>query len=529
MELADLIDGLSRPRALPPPGCACDRVDVIQTHASVLFLAGERVFKLKKPADLGFLDFSTLEKRRRACEDEVRLNRRLAPSVYLGVRPVVIDEGAVRLGDAAEQGRAIDWVVEMVRLPAPRMLDAMLARDETPDLGALVDLIADFHDGARSDSDVARYGEPDGVLARVMENLDELTHAASGRAPEVVSLASRVRTFTDGYLERHAALIAVRPSKGRIREGHGDLHAGNICFADSGLVVYDCIEFAEAFRCLDVAAEIAFLAMDLDARGHPELADEVTGRYATRTADGGVRALAPLYRAHYACVRAKVALARSGDGAPRNSDLDEAHAYAALGAGWALPPCVVITCGLPGTGKSFAGRAVATALRARMLRSDVLRREVACPDAPRRFDDALNEGAYDPGVTDRTYAAMLERGRAEIESGRSVVLDATFPSRGRRDAAIAMARDLGAPCLVLHTTASEATVRDRLGRRPTEPGNVSDAGWRVYEVARGRFEAPGGAGVMEVGEGTGPGLIAARAVGRLIRSSEDPAVGGGTR
>ncbi|MFG0274992.1 MAG: hypothetical protein ACF8QF_08040, partial [Phycisphaerales bacterium] len=308
---------LRDPRAYEPAPAS---VSVVETHASLLFFAGERVYKVKKPVDYGFLDFSTLEKRQFYCEEEVRLNRRLAPEVYLGVVAIMRgDDGAVRIGG---DGEVVEHAVEMARLPADRMLDRLLDEDRVTDgeLDAVAERIAAFHATARTDCAVASHGAPEAVAARVRGNLEEcarlageLPDAARCDGPVLSAWAlDRLRTWTDAEIARLRSLLSERAASGFVREGHGDLHAGNICLpAGGGVVAYDCIEFEPAFRCVDVGAEIAFLAMDLERRGHVGQAARVVERYIEASGDEGLRAMQALFRCHYACVRGKVTALRA--------------------------------------------------------------------------------------------------------------------------------------------------------------------------------------------------------------------------
>lgn len=266
---AELIDALSRPTAYPHGPAS---VELVQTHLSLVFLAGDRVYKVKKPLDLGFVDYTTLERRRRFCDDEVRLNHRLAPGVYQGVVPITRDpDGRLRVdGD----GETLEVAVEMLRLPRERMLDRLLAAGEIDNeqMNALAEMLALFHAEARTGEGVDEYGTPEAVAFNVRENFEQTeafaaepgSAGAAGVGTITPTLHTFLRVAAERFLTSEHELLQRRLRGKRIRDGHGDLHAGNVCMTDEGIRIYDRIEFAPRFRCGDVACDLAFLAMDLD-------------------------------------------------------------------------------------------------------------------------------------------------------------------------------------------------------------------------------------------------------------------------
>lgn len=509
--LKRLLADLTRPQAypdLPSPASRPERIETLQTHASVIFFAGDRVYKVKKPVDYGFLDFSTLEKRRHFCREEVRLNRRLAPRMYLDVRAIVEDAGGrLRIAGEDEDRAPIEYAVEMLRLPADRMLDALLERDEveTSQIKRLVEVLARFHAEAETGDEIDAFGAPDAVRTRIMDNLSEcrpfageIAHDESPQSPTIAApLLDRLRRWTSDRIDASDPLIAERMRSGRVREGHGDLHAGNICMLDDEVVIYDCIEFQRSFRCADVASDMAFLAMDLDRRGHPELATDLIERYARAADDPAITALQSLYRAHFACVRGKVDSLRARekelDDAKRLNAWRSATESFALAAGYIIGPALILMCGLPGSGKSWVAEPLAQALRARLLRSDVVRKELlGC--AP---TDRPGAHAYDGDITDRTYAELRAQAALELKNGRSVVVDATFTRRDRREAMLDLRRPAptakGAAdhsTLVVHVDPPEKVILARLRKRAEDASSVSDADERVYRKIRDRFEPP---------------------------------------
>ncbi len=494
----ELHRALESPAAYPSPAST---VEVIETHLSRLYFVGERVFKVKKAVDLGFVDFTTLEKRRHACEEEVRLNRRLAPGVYRGVLPVVRDAtGRVHVGGA---GEPIEYAVEMERLPAAQMLDRKLERGEIDSecLDRIVALLVDFHAGAERGPRIDALAAPDVVAKQVSENLDESEAAArrldalgESTAPCLPPrLAAHLRGAFARFARVERARFERRIAQRRIVEGHGDLHAGNLCVLPDRLVAFDRIEFSLAFRCLDVAADLAFLLMDLDRLGFPAFGRDLARRYAQRAGDPDLEAMLGFYKAHRACVRGKVAALRgagSGDAAVRAQARLEALGFFALAASYALPPFLIATCGLPGSGKTYVARQIGTPLNALHLQSDFERKRMAGIAPTVRVPKEREAEVYSEAMTDRTYAALVDEARGELARARRVIVDATFPSASLRARPLALARELGIPFVLLMCLVDDTEARRRLTARVGERGQFSDADVAVFERARARFEPP---------------------------------------
>ena len=511
-----LIHNLSLPDAYPQEiaaGIAAADIRVIQTHISVIFLIGDRAFKVKKPVDLGFLDFTSLDSRRHFCAEEVRLNRRLAPDIYLGIAEIARDGDGLRVSDAFEPssereetsgGEVIDYAVVMRRMPQDAMMDRRLARGEIDNeiLDRLADLVVSFHAACPTGEGVDEHATPDELRRQVRDNLEGLSlPSPSGRSGALARdtldfLRDHLLTFIDG----HQPLLRSRIADGRIREGHGDLHSRNICILDehnrpaNEIVIYDCIEFSRAFRCRDVACEIAFLAMDLDFNGFRAFAAHFVREYAERADDPEIHDLIDFYKMHFAIVRAKVETVRSREEEVGEEDRckarDTARRYLHLAAGYALRPCMILMCGLPATGKSHIASALEAPLSARTLRSDVIRKELAGM-SPTDHDRSGDEsGIYSREMTQRTYEEMLARAQAELEHGWSVIADATFPAAPFREPFMRLAAEKHIRALLIETTALEDVIRQRMAARASDQTDASDADWSVYLRARGRFEPP---------------------------------------
>jgi uncharacterized protein len=448
---------LRRKEAYPPP--EPPRVEVKETHASLVFLAGDRAYKVKKGVRFPFLDYSTLEKRKRFCEEEVRLNRRLAPSVYLGVAPITAD-GRVR-----GKGEIVEYAVEMVRLPQDRMLDELLRRGAVTaaDAERIADAVAGFH--ARADR------HPSQPIDHLRSNLDD-----AARFLKPLWLA-RLREEHERLRAELSPLLARRQAI----DGHGDLHAANVCMKDGEIVIYDCIEFEPRFRIEDAAAEIAFLAMDFERYGAWDLSRAFVRRYIERTGDGDAERLLPLFKPYRACVRGLVESLRGAPGA---------GAYFRLAVSYGLGTFAILVCGLPGTGKSTFAREAAKAFGMEHLRSDEIRKELLGIAPTEHWKGGFLEGPYAPDITELTYRKMRLKAAALLHAGRRVVADATFARRSWRDAFEAAAREAGARCVVVHVTCPEDVVRARMAVRAGDRTEVSDADFAVYEKAKESFEPP---------------------------------------
>lgn len=474
-----LIEQLADPAAYPHPA---DGVDVRQTHISVVFLAGPFAYKLKKPVRLGFLDFSTLELRRHFCHEEVRLNRRLAPHVYLGVEPVTEHDGRLRLGGS---GEAVEWAVKMVRLPEGTSLLDRLRRGGVgaDDVRHVARSLAGFHRTADGGPRVAGFGRFDVVAGNARENFTQAEpHVGTTLSRPVFD---RLRTRTEDALDRLRPVIESRADRGVPRDTHGDLHLDHVYFRDDGEpFAIDCIEFNERFRFADPIADLAFLVMDLKFHARPDLAAALADEYFAANGDDEGRQLLPFYTAYRAAVRGKVDGFKLAE--PEVPD-DEKAAAERRGQGrWLLAlgevgepgrrPGLVLVGGLPGTGKSTLARGLAAAAGFDVIRSDAVRKELIGVSPETRLGDEF----YSAEWTDRTYAECLRRAEHELFEGKRVIVDATFKEDARRREFLALARRLCVPAVLCVCEANEAVTRQRLAART---GDVSDADWRVYRLA----------------------------------------------
>ncbi len=469
----ELVRDLLRPEVYPD---GVERVTLRVTHASWVFLTEAEVFKVKRPVDFGFLDYHTLEARQHACHEEVRLNARLAAEVYLGVLPVRrTRRGLSFVGD----GPIVDWAVHMRRLPDAASAAALLARGDlhAAALESVAGRLAHFLGNAPA---APSFGTPAGLVENVDENFAQT-------APFVGSLLSRdtfddVEAYQRGELAEHEARFAQRIAGERIREGHGDVRLEHIYFPAGGgrgdPVIIDAIEFNQRFRCADVAAEIAFPAMELDAAGRLDLADGLVARFAEASDDFGLYGVLDFYLSYRAWVRGKVAafVAADPSTSPQLRAAKQAEArrffdLARAAAGTALDdPFLIAVGGLIGSGKSTLAGELGRRLAVPVVSSDRTRKVAAGLAPTARGGRELYEAAARDGV----YEQILGRAAGVLESGRGVILDASFSSRRWRQRAAAAAEEAGAGFVFVEAVCPPDQLRRRLAQRRHRPSE-SDA------------------------------------------------------
>jgi uncharacterized protein len=451
---------------------------VVETHISVVVLIGDRVYKLKKPVSLGFLDFSSRELREQACRREVELNRRLAPDVYLGVADVI-----------GEDGRVCDHLVVMRRMPPGRRL-ATLVREGDPLDGPLSDIarrLTVFHAKAATADTIAAAGRSDAVQAIWEASFAELAPFAGS----VLDLerCNRVEYLVRRYLAGRSALFDRRIRIGAVRDGHGDLQAEDIFCLDDGPRILDCIEFDDRLRHGDVAADVAFLAMDLERLGAPEAATYFLACYREFAGETYPDSLIHHYIASRAHVRCKVACLRHSQGDTESAaaartllDLGLRHLEAARVR-------LVLVGGLPGTGKSTVAAGLADATGWSVLRSDEIRKDIAGIGHTTAAVAAPGEGLYRPELSEATYENMLERARTALELGETVVLDASWSAERHRERARQLADATDSDLVELRCVAPPATAEQRIRDRLAAGHGPSDATPAVLAAMTAAFDS----------------------------------------
>ncbi|NLX51099.1 MAG: AAA family ATPase [Deltaproteobacteria bacterium] len=468
-------------------------VEMVQTHISWVFIAGDYVYKVKKPVDFGFLDFTTLEKRKFYCEEEVRLNRRLAPSIYLDVVPIV--RRADGLLWPGGPGEAVDFAVRMKKLPLGRMLKILLAqgRADAKVMDAVARRIARFHREAETGGAIDEMGRPAIIRRNHEENFTQTEKYVNRTIPAYQY--DFIREYVEKFLTVHQELLERRVAEHRIRDGHGDLHLEHICIADE-ILVFDCIEFNERFRFSDTAAEVAFLTMDLDYNGYPDHAEAFVRSYLAYSGDRDLPALLNFYRAYYAYVRGKVTSFRLDQKelpeAERSDVVRTATQYFDLAYTYAArleKPALILTAGLIGSGKSFQARALAERLGADVVRTDVLRKELLQIAPAEKHHDAFGQGIYTADISRKTYEKAIEWAAERMAQGRPAIIDASFRSRADRALAVDLARRLNVPLYVIECTCPDELVKIRLEKRQQDRDNPSDGRWEILAQQKKEYEA----------------------------------------
>lgn len=545
LETSKLVEALLRPEAYPHRP---ERVELAQTQMSLVFMTGQFVYKVKKPVNLGYLDYSTLAKRLFFCQQEVALNRRLCPEVYLGVAPIA------RQGDrlvVEGKGEAVEYAVKMRQLPRDRTMDVLLEKGRVTRemVRQVADRMARFHSQAETSPAISAFGSLEAIHTNTQENFSQ-TERYVGRAISSEQYGA-IRDWTRAFMKRQAPLFERRVREGRIRDCHGDLHAAHVCFSKipryiggtDGICIYDCIEFNNRFRYCDVASEIAFLAMDLDFHRHPDLSRTFTRSYMELAGDKDMGQLLDFYKVYRAYVRGKVECFRSEDRlvspADREKALHRAQAYFDLAVSYieggprrprrttllsprgrerervpihrdpvkgdgghktpserrnrqsrksTTPLRLFITVGMVGTGKTALAEALARELDVTVLSSDAVRKGLAAiPLTEHRYEE-FNAGIYSADFTRRTYDALFDEADRLLSEGKSVILDASFKRAEERDRARQAARMRGADFWLIEVTCPEEVVRQRLEERLRQPNVPSDGRWEIYLAQKRDFD-----------------------------------------
>ena len=485
-----LIEAMKRPEFYP------DRphtVDFKQTHMSYVFLTDDYVYKIKKPVRFAFVDAFGLGSRYTLCREELRLNRRLAPKVYVGVVPI-IDHGsyfALGTDDNLYDAKVAEYAVKMRRLPEELMLDQLIHRGEVGhgSIQKVAEKLAAFHHDASSAAG-ERYGSATAVRRLVLRNFDECRRFVGAHISEHGYHA--IDLYLSTFIEHHQGLLNLRAREGRVRECHGDLRCEHVCMNRS-LDIFDCVEFDEQLRYADVASELAFLAMDLDSLQAEEVADELVESYVKLSGDEGLGTLLNFYKCHRACIRAKVAALKALEVEVPESERELARAQSralftlARSYADAGRQCLIAVCGLAGSGKSTVAEILRRMTGFEIVNSDRVRKHLAGIAEDDHPKNEYAAGIYSPEFDRLTYEISLDRSRESLRNGRGTIIDATFKNREHRQAILELGKQTRVPVLFVECRASDEETVRRLRRRAAEGTGVSDAGVEVYEHQKRDF------------------------------------------
>ena len=476
-----LFAALTRPECYPHPVA---EVRVIETHISWVMLTGQYAYKIKKPVNLGFADFSTLGLRRHYCEEELRLNRRLAPGLYLDVVAIRGSAQAPRIGG---EGRLIDYAVKMREFPQEALASRALGRGAfgAAEIDALAATIAEFHAPSTTAAAGDRFGAPETVLASALQNFEQMLPLAKSAGDD--RALRTLQQWTEREFAARQQAFASRKSGGFVRECHGDLHLGNIALLERRPVPFDCIEFNDELRWIDVMSEAAFLAMDLEDRGRGDLAWRFLNRYLEITGDyAGIEVLR-FYLAYRALVRAKIHLMRSRQARLRRPEklrLTQAfHGYLRLAGRYSAPrkAALIIAHGLSGSGKTRATQPLIEELGAVRLRSDLERKRLHGIEPLATTSSAPGGGIYSAEATSGVYRRLGLLAQSALGCGFPVVVDAAFLRRAEREAFRSIAEKAGVPFRILDFHVPLDVLRTRVEERRVRGDDASEAGLAVLE------------------------------------------------
>jgi hypothetical protein len=484
---ADIFNAMSSSDIYPH---AIDRIAQQDTIISKVFLTGQYAYKIKKPVNLEYLDFTTLESRKHYCEQEVHLNRRLAPDVYLGVVPITFEDGQYHL---AGSGTPTEYAVKMRQLPERLSMRNLIRRGklDCDSTDALARKLAEFYQQDSADNQIDIFGSWQTIWANCEENFRQ----AEPYVAEIIDERKFqiIRAATRAFLIRRRALFDRRMEKRKIRDCHGDLRTGHIYFSD-GIQIIDCIEFNDRFRYADITSDLAFLAMDIDFEGHPETARQLIDAYVDYTKDRELFVLLDFYKCYRALVRAKVNCFRLQDKNYTNHEasgrIRKARRYLDLAYRYAVQftrPTIWIICGLPAAGKSSIARELAGAINISVFRSDEVRKVLFGFEPFDYRNELFEEGIYSKKASSHTYAKLLLLAQEEVKKGRSVILDATYSREHDRDGVLCLAKDMDANIIFVECVASYQTLKKRLVERETTV-TTSDARLQHLKQFRARFE-----------------------------------------
>ncbi|MBI5048666.1 MAG: AAA family ATPase [Deltaproteobacteria bacterium] len=489
MALPPLIQTLLKPSAYPD---LPEAIEFKQTHISYLFFTPAHVYKIKKPVNFGFLDFTTLEKRRFFCHQEITLNKRLSPGIYIDVVEVnkknskFVFEG---------KGETVEYAVKMKRLPSDKMMDNLLKKDNVTDsmIKRIANVIAGFHKRTATNLYTSKFGHPSVIEKNIEENFAQTKNFA-GRTITKMQFDA-IKTYVQNFLKAKHGLFTKRMEQGFIKDCHGDIHSEHICITN-GIYIFDCIEFNEMFRYSDTVADIAFLAMDLDFYNHNDLSETFCEEYIKASKDTAVYELLDFYKCYRAYVRGKVESFKidQNEIPKKEKDASELRAkkyfhLAKLYATGGFKPALILLCGFTGTGKTTVANSIAEEVGTKIISSDIVRKELANIKTTEHRFEKFGKGIYTDAFTEKTYEEIIKRAESFLKNGCSVILDATFQKPKYRQSAAELAKRLGAEFHIIECTTAEDVIKQRLDRRANEEGVASDGRWEIYIRQKKQYEA----------------------------------------
>ncbi|MDO8447010.1 MAG: AAA family ATPase [Deltaproteobacteria bacterium] len=485
MDIQRLVEALKLPSLYPDNS---KEIRIVETHISYIFFTGTYVYKVKKPVNFGFLDFTTIEKRKFFCRQEVRLNSRLSPDVYLGVEEIKEEDGRISLGGS---GETIEYAVKMRELPAEGMLSKLVSEGQaTPELmDKIAFKVALFHRETETSGEISEFGNISVIKKNSQENFIQ-TAPFLGRTI-IKDQHDFISAKTRDFIENNKGTFVGRKSEGRIRDCHGDLHLGSICIEGECVQIFDCIEFNDRFRYSDTAADIAFLLMDLEFNNHIDLSTALTKSYIRYSGDTDLPLVLRFYKSYRAFVRGKVTSFLLDEAEvpeeQKTRAVGAAKKYFGLAYSYFMQPTLIIMAGLTGTGKTAVAAMIGEATGSQVVRSDVVRKKLAGIPLDEHKYEGYEKGIYATDFSEKTYAEAHKEASELLKTGRSVIIDASYKSRAERDRAASLARENGTRFFIIECVCDEETVKSRLTKRMEEK-EVSDGRWEIYGRQKKEFE-----------------------------------------
>ena len=493
MEQSKMLEYLKNPASY---GSNVESVNVLQTHISFVALTGEYAYKVKKPVNFGFLDFSTLEKRKYFCEEEIRLNRRLCPDIYLDVIPITQKNNEIELNG---KGEVVDYALKMKEFSQDKIMTNLLKKGKIDEetIGKICTILVDFYNSGERLDEIDKYGEVKAVKQNIDENFEQTRSVVDVAIPK--DIYNYIQNVSSMFFDKKKDVFERRIKQGYIHDCHGDLHSGNIVVSDK-IHIFDCIEFNKRFRFCDAASDISFLAMDLDYLNYPFLSSYLINNYVEKSNDTGIFDVLNFYKSYRAYVRGKVNGFRLSDPTVDEKEkkerietakkyFDLSHYYASL---FSLDlngkkPLLFMVSGLTGTGKSTLALKIAVDYRAHQINTDIVRKELAGIDKFERHHNEFNTGLYIPEKIDFTYEKVVEKAADLLKKGENVVLDATFQKKEYRDMAKKIAEENKALLLPIQCICPDNVVKKWLEER-LKKKSVSDGRWEIYQKQKETFE-----------------------------------------
>lgn len=476
-----LINALHNPQAYSHN---VDDIKVIETQISWVILTGEYAYKIKKAVDFGFLNFTALATRHHFCNEELRLNQRLTQDIYLGVVPITGTTAQPQMDGKA--GEAIEYAVKMRQFPQSQLLGNLQRSGELNEqyIDTLTHKIAKFHISAPSVPADHPLGDPQAIMAPIRQNFEQIREMLT-ESRDLVQLDA-LEAWAESSFERLIPLLEARRHQGLIKECHGDIHLGNVTLLDGEVTLFDCIEFYEPFRLIDVACDAAFLAMDLDDRGLKAMSRRFINSWLEETGDFAAIPLINFYKAFRAMVRGKVnlfRLAQEDDAVQKAAIVQIYRKYADLAESYSAIPCrfLAITHGISAVGKSHLAMRLVEALGALRFRSYAERQRLF-GEQPKEAANLMRTGIYTPQASDTTYQRLHDLAKQALHAGYSVVIDATYLEQARRLAALNIAENEGVPFFILDCQAPDEVIAAWLAQRPHEIIDPSEATNEIIQI-----------------------------------------------